>query len=366
MSTDGRRRPRLPPALRTEALESLLRRARPGRPRGRWTRSSRTYENDVGPMNGAKVVAKAWTDPEYKRAAAGRRHRRHRRAGLQGPAGRAHRGRREHRRRSTTSSSARCAPATRGRCSACRRPGTRTRPTASRMVREPRAVLAEMGLELGRRRRGRRCCDSSSEVRYLVLPERPAGTDGLSEEELAALVTRDAMVGVAKVAAPCVTRPPLLDVDGPGRAAAAQRRAGLRRAVGEPGVRAGHGAGRRAARSRGTSFRDGADRADRGLGGRARAGRALQLLPLLAAAPWRTGWSRRARWSAPARSARAVRALAARPAGHDHADGGRRARPRSRALRSASTGRPARCRRRPPPRRSPGCARSVRRGTASR
>ena len=44
--------------------------------------------------------------------------------------------------------------------------------------------------------------DSSSEVRYMVLPMRPAGTDGLSEEQLAALVTRDAMVGVAEVAAP--------------------------------------------------------------------------------------------------------------------------------------------------------------------
>jgi nitrile hydratase len=47
-----------------------------------------------------------------------------------------------------------------------------------------------------------RVFDSSSEVRYMVLPLRPAGTDGLSEEELAALVTRDSMVGVAEVAAP--------------------------------------------------------------------------------------------------------------------------------------------------------------------
>ena len=71
----------------------------------------------------------------------------------------------------------------------------------SRLVREPRALLAEMGLALSDDVEIR-IWDSSSEVRYFVLPERPAGTENLSEEELAALVTRDAMVGIAKVAAP--------------------------------------------------------------------------------------------------------------------------------------------------------------------
>ena len=71
----------------------------------------------------------------------------------------------------------------------------------SRIVREPRAVLAEFGLELGDDV-AIRVFDSSSEVRYMGLPMRPAGTDGLSEEELAALVTRDSMVGVAEAAAP--------------------------------------------------------------------------------------------------------------------------------------------------------------------
>jgi nitrile hydratase len=71
----------------------------------------------------------------------------------------------------------------------------------SRLVREPRALLAELGLTLGDDVEIR-IWDSSSEVRYFVLPERPAGTEDLSEEELAALVTRDAMVGIAKVAAP--------------------------------------------------------------------------------------------------------------------------------------------------------------------
>jgi nitrile hydratase subunit alpha len=69
------------------------------------------------------------------------------------------------------------------------------------VVKEPRAVLAEWGTDLGPDVEVR-VHDSSSEVRYLVLPERPPGTESMSEEELAALVTRDAMVGVRKVAAP--------------------------------------------------------------------------------------------------------------------------------------------------------------------
>ncbi|MGW2711103.1 nitrile hydratase subunit alpha, partial [Streptomyces sp. NPDC001356] len=71
----------------------------------------------------------------------------------------------------------------------------------SRVVKEPRTVLSEMGLNLDD---GVRITvhDSTAEVRWLVLPERPAGTEHLSEEELVPLVTRDAMVGVAKVAAP--------------------------------------------------------------------------------------------------------------------------------------------------------------------
>jgi nitrile hydratase subunit alpha len=71
----------------------------------------------------------------------------------------------------------------------------------ARMVREPRTVLREMGLELPESTEIV-VRDSSSEVRWLVLPERPTGTEGLSEQELAALVTRDAMVGVAKVQGP--------------------------------------------------------------------------------------------------------------------------------------------------------------------
>jgi nitrile hydratase len=71
----------------------------------------------------------------------------------------------------------------------------------SRVVREPRTVLRELGLELAPDVEVR-VWDSSAEIRYLVLPERPPETDGLSESELRALVTRDAMIGVAKVAPP--------------------------------------------------------------------------------------------------------------------------------------------------------------------
>jgi nitrile hydratase len=71
----------------------------------------------------------------------------------------------------------------------------------SRVVREPRAVLAEMGLELDAGTEIR-VWDSSAEVRYMVLPERPVGTDGWSVEELVPLVTRDSMIGVARADPP--------------------------------------------------------------------------------------------------------------------------------------------------------------------
>ncbi|MDH4366376.1 MAG: nitrile hydratase subunit alpha, partial [Acidimicrobiia bacterium] len=75
----------------------------------------------------------------------------------------------------------------------------------SRIVREPRAVLGEMGLDLDDHTRVQ-VWDSSSEVRYLVIPERPAGTEGMGEEELASLVTRDSMIGVERLStAPSAT-----------------------------------------------------------------------------------------------------------------------------------------------------------------
>jgi nitrile hydratase len=74
-------------------------------------------------------------------------------------------------------------------------------PYRSRAVIDPRGVLSEFGLVVADEVEVR-VWDSTAELRYLVLPERPAGTEDLSEAQLAALVTRDAMVGVAKIATP--------------------------------------------------------------------------------------------------------------------------------------------------------------------
>jgi nitrile hydratase len=74
-------------------------------------------------------------------------------------------------------------------------------PYRSRSVIDPRGVLREFGLELPPDAEVR-VWDSTAELRYLVVPERPAGTEQLSEEQLAALVTRDSMVGVAKISVP--------------------------------------------------------------------------------------------------------------------------------------------------------------------
>ena len=76
-------------------------------------------------------------------------------------------------------------------------------PYRSRAVSEPRAVLAEFGVALEPDVE-LRVLDSTADVRYLVLPRRPEGTEGLSEQELAALVTRDSMIGVAQPAAPAI------------------------------------------------------------------------------------------------------------------------------------------------------------------
>ena len=76
---------------------------------------------------------------------------------------------------------------------------------SSRAVSEPREVLKEFGLELPTSVRVN-VWDSSSDLRYMVLPERPAGTEGWSEEELVALVTRDSMIGVARPQAPAGAR----------------------------------------------------------------------------------------------------------------------------------------------------------------
>ncbi|MEW9528860.1 nitrile hydratase subunit alpha [Microbispora sp. NPDC049125] len=190
---------RLPPAVRTEALEQLL------TERGLIDPDVMDgiiaeYETNVGPLNGAKVVAKAWTDPRYRRRLLDDGTAAIKELGFSGRQG-------EHivvvENTPAVHNVVVCTL-----CSCYPWPVLGLPPSwykdpayRSRMVKEPRAVLSEMGLDLAGDVRIV-VHDSTSEVRWLVLPERPAGTGHLSEEELAPLVTRDAMVGVAKVKAP--------------------------------------------------------------------------------------------------------------------------------------------------------------------
>ncbi|MGW1049076.1 nitrile hydratase subunit alpha [Streptomyces sp. NPDC002586] len=189
----------LPPALRTEALEQLLTERGLIDPKtidGIIT----TYETNVGPLNGAKVVARAWTDPEYRRRLLEDGTAAIKEMGFGGFQG-------EHivvvENTPTTHNVVVCTL-----CSCYPwpvlglPPGWYKDPAyRARVVKEPRAVLSEMGLDLDDDVQIT-VRDSTSEVRWLVLPERPAGTEHLTEQELVPLVTRDAMVGVAKVAAP--------------------------------------------------------------------------------------------------------------------------------------------------------------------
>jgi nitrile hydratase len=154
------------------------------------------YAQDIGPMNGAKVVARAWIDPEYKERLLADGSAAIAELGFGGPEG-------DHiiavENTPDVHNVVVCTL-----CSCYPWPVLglppnwyKSPPYRSRMVREPRAVLAEMGcavpdsVEI-------RVWDSSAEVRYLVLPARPPGTDGASEDELAGTVTRDAMIGVAR------------------------------------------------------------------------------------------------------------------------------------------------------------------------
>jgi len=184
-------------ALRAEALESLLRDKGLVQPE-MIDAVVRHYEQDIGPMNGAKVVARAWTDPAYKQRLLQDGTAAIAELGFGGPQG-------EHivvvENTAAVHNVVVCTL-----CSCYPWPVLGLPPSwykspayRSRVVREPRAVLAEMGLTLPAEVEIR-VWDSSSEVRYLVLPQRPAGTESLGEAELAACVTRDSMIGVGQPA----------------------------------------------------------------------------------------------------------------------------------------------------------------------
>jgi nitrile hydratase subunit alpha len=156
-----------------------------------------TYERDVGPLNGARVVARAWVDDDYRARLLADGTRAIGELGYGGAEG-------EHlvvlENTPEVHNLVVCTL-----CSCYPWPTLGLPPKwykspayRSRAVREPRKLLAEMGtvipadVEI-------RVWDSSAEARYLVVPERPAGSDGATEAELAATVTRDAMIGVARL-----------------------------------------------------------------------------------------------------------------------------------------------------------------------
>ena len=158
------------------------------------------YENKIGPRNGAEVVARAWTDPEYKQRLLSNGTSAIAELGFGGSQG-------EHMvvlentpkiHNLVVCTLCSCYP-----WSVLGLPPVwyKSAPYRSRAVIDPRGVLREFGLDLPEDVEVR-VWDSTAELRYLVLPERPAGTDNMSREQLAGLVTRDAMVGVAKVEVP--------------------------------------------------------------------------------------------------------------------------------------------------------------------
>jgi nitrile hydratase len=181
---------------RVAALEALLT-ERGYVPEGYIEEITRRFESEVGPMNGAKVVARAWADPEYKQRLLADGTAAIAELGFGGAEG-------DH------MVVVENTPAVHNvivctLCSCYPWPVLglppawyKDPPYRARMVREPRTVLREMGCALPDHVQIR-VWDSSAEVRYLVLPQRPEGTEGLAEPDLAALVTRDAMIGVTRL-----------------------------------------------------------------------------------------------------------------------------------------------------------------------
>jgi nitrile hydratase subunit alpha len=184
-------------SLRTKALESLLIEKGLITPEAVDAVISK-YEQDIGPLNGARVVARAWTDPAFKQRLLADGSTAITELGLpEGvPLNVVENTPTDHNMVVCTLCS--CYP-----WAVLGLPPTWYKDFAyrSRAVIEPRAVLREFGLELDESI-AVHVWDSSAEERYMVLPMRPDGTEGMTEEELAALVTRDAMIGVAIVKPP--------------------------------------------------------------------------------------------------------------------------------------------------------------------
>ena len=187
------------PALRVKALESPL------VAKGLVDRAAvdalvDTFENKIGPRNGARVVAKAWSDPEYKRRLLADPDNAIAELGYSGEQG-------EHmvvlENTPTVHNMVVCTLCSCYPWPTLGLPPTwyKSAPYRSRAVIDPRGVLKEFGLELPDDV-DVRVWDSTAEIRYLVLPARPTGSEGLGEEALADLVTRDSMIGTGRPLAP--------------------------------------------------------------------------------------------------------------------------------------------------------------------
>ena len=180
------------PALRVKALETILNRKGLIDPAA-LDEIIDTYQNKIGPQNGARVVARAWSDPAFKDAL----------LADADPvlAGLGYSGRQGEHMVVVENTPAQHNMVVCTLCSCYPWPLLGIPPAwyksdayRARAVREPRAVLADFGVSLPEGTRVR-VWDSTAEVRYLVLPMRPKGTEGLTEDQLAILVTRDSMVG---------------------------------------------------------------------------------------------------------------------------------------------------------------------------
>jgi nitrile hydratase len=187
------------PAIRVRALEAILAEKGLIDPKAVDALVD-TYENKIGPRNGAQVVAKAWTDPAYKARLLADGTAAINELGFSGLQGE------DMVVIENTATVHNLIVCTLCSCYPWPTLGLppvwyKSAPYRSRAVSDPRGVLREFGTDLADSVEVR-VWDTTAEVRYLVLPERPEGSAHLSEAQLAALVTRDAMIGVRKVARP--------------------------------------------------------------------------------------------------------------------------------------------------------------------
>ena len=183
------------PALRARAIESLL------VEKGLVSSDAidavvDLFERDIGPLRGARVVARAWTDPAFKARLLADANQACAELNIEGLRTRLV----VLENTPTVHNMVVCTLCSCYPWSVLGLPPSwyKSAPYRSRAVIEPRSVLREFGLELDPVI-DVQVWDSSSEVRYMVLPERPAGTENMTEDELAALVSRDSMIGVARV-----------------------------------------------------------------------------------------------------------------------------------------------------------------------